>query len=114
MATLTALKQYAVLWAFSGYTNRDGQAAVSATGVEIKCRQEPKDELVLQPSESPVKARLTLFVDRDIDEDSEVWLGRLADVPSSPTPLYRVIEFKKVPNIKGRNPTRSVVLQKVE
>jgi len=93
------LRQKAVLWENNGY-DRYGKIKLKSP-VEIDCRWEKGHEESLDHQGHTVGYDVNVVVDQDIAPGSILWLGSLADVPSPPTNLRQVIEFRKTPDIKA-------------
>lgn len=110
------LEQRAVLWAKTGYDNY-GSPTVSTVGEEIDVRWENKVQDVLDPQGNTISADATVVVDQDITVGSQMWEGKLQDIPGTqeiPTSDIReVIAFSKVPDIKGRNVRRVAMLKRL-
>ena len=108
----SALRDYAVLWTNVGNDNY-GEPVVGVIPVEIRCRWESGIGEQLSPLTGALQETTTLvWVDRDIPVDSIMWHGRLKDLPNPTSDLREVIEFDKIPDIKGRRFTRVVKLIK--
>lgn len=106
----TARKQYAVLWAASGYDN-DGEETVSA-GIEIDVRWVFGEVEGTDKRGTPDSLDATVVVDRVVETGSIMRLGRLSAVPSPPTDLYRVVNYNETPDLKARNYRREVTLRR--
>jgi hypothetical protein len=104
------LKQDAVLWAASG-TDDYGEVTVSAA-IGIKVRWERENKEAIDALGATIAFEDAAFVDRDIADGSILWLGKLANLPNQPEDLRQVIQFAKIPDIKGRNFSRVVGLIK--
>ena len=109
-----ALRQTAALWAATGNYDNDGDPEVAAVGspVEIKVRWEEETQERVNEDATPIAITTTVFVDREILKGSVLRLGTVAGLPSPPDNLHEVVEYDEIPNIKGVNPQRCVVLQK--
>lgn len=107
------LKQKAVLWAYLG-TDRYGQPKVQATAqaTEIDCRWEQKVQERVNAEGTTIGYPITAFVDREIEVGSVMWKGEKANLPDPLVDLYEVVAYDEVPDIKGRNPVRTVVLDR--
>lgn len=111
--TLKARRQYAVLWARTGWDG-NGEPKV-APAREIKVRWEFTQREVIGDDGTPIAVDATVDVGEDIPTGSIMWLGRLADLPDGKEfdqPLLQVITADKIPDIKGRQFARSVTLSK--
>lgn len=104
------LKQKAVLWANNGLDDY-GQPKVSAP-VEINVRWVWSKELNETPTESGEVIVGEVAVDRVIEAESILWLGTLASLPATKTDLCKVVGYRETPDVKGRNPRRSVTIVK--
>jgi hypothetical protein len=102
------LTGYAVLWARSaigGY----GQFKVSSP-IEIRVRWEDVRQESNDPQNTVESSPVTAFVAQVIEVGSLMWYGRLADLPDSPTDLYKVTAYNGTPDIKGRVSSHVVTL----
>jgi hypothetical protein len=104
-----ALHQKAVLWTRASSFDRDGTQQVN-TAVEINVRWERTGKQVAGPSNSTITEDSLVVVDRDITEQSIMWLGKFVDLPSTLVDLREVFTFKSIPDLKGRNFRRTVSL----
>lgn len=52
----------------------------------------------------------TVITNERIEVGSAMWLGKLADLPASPTDVFRVVAYDETPDIKARNTSRQVSL----
>ena len=102
--------QKAVLWPATGY-DEYSEVEVS-TGVEIDVRWEwgKRDGLDAQGNTITIEA--TVVVDREIAVGSKMWLGLLANYAAGETVLH-VVNYKEVPDLKGRKYRRVVELSKL-
>lgn len=106
---VASLKQTAVLWTLNGYDRHGEPQRGSAT--EISARWESAKTAAVGDKAEPIAKPITVYVDRDIEIGSTLWLGELADVPAGTadlTNLFIVTGFNKMPDIRGRVFTRSV------
>lgn len=93
--------QKAVTWARSGY-GRDGQPTVSSP-TEINVRWESGLAQEIRPMSNPVSVDVTLWTDVDLTSGSMVWLGSSSELGTAdPDAIYEVLEFQKIPDVKGR------------
>lgn len=104
------LKQDAVLWPNAGYDG-NGQPRMGIA-VAIKCRWEKDKRESPTNQEGPIGETSTVFVDRVIAIGSTLWEGLLADLPSPPTNLHTVVDYRQVKDIKGRAAQRTVTAQR--
>lgn len=102
--------QDAVLWSAAGHDSY-GAFTVSSP-VAIKVRWESGQREALDPQGNTIALDSTVVVDRDVVPGSILWLGKLADLPSPVTNLRQVVDFRKTPDIKGREIRRTVRLMK--
>lgn len=106
-------KQYAVLWTRAGY-NREGMPRVN-TGTELKVRWENDAVQIQRLLDTPIKVDAFVVVNIDVTIDSIMWQGQLKNLPSPVTSvddLYKVVAFKKIPDVKGRKYRRVAMLQR--
>lgn len=104
------LTQKAVLWAANGFDSY-GEPKVDA-GVEISVRWEDGRGEVTDAKGNAIAYDATVTVDRRITVGSIMWLGKLADYASTETKL-RVVSFSEVPDVKGQNKWREVLLARL-
>jgi hypothetical protein len=102
------LNQKAVLWANNG-TDDYGDPKIGAP-VEISVNWSWNEDAQESPTGGPVAIVGTVAVDRRIKLKSLLWLGRLAELPETKADLCQVIGYSEVPDVKGRNPRRSVTI----
>lgn len=105
--------QYAVMWVPSGYT-QTGDKEVSE-GVELSVRWEDNISSPRPEKGDEVQFDARIVVNQDIELGSLFWLGKEEELPdpvSSVTKLYEVIDFKSVPDVKGRNFRKVCLLKK--
>lgn len=100
------LNQYAVLWSVVGTTAYGDPTFASP--VEIRVRWEDSYGEKLDPESGAIKAPATIVVSHRIVVDSLLWLGRLKDLPSPPQNIRQVINYKEIPDVKGREFRREV------
>lgn len=104
----TARHQKAVLWEASGFDD-NGEIKVNAA-VELDVRWEEKQTESLGPTGNTIKSDATVVVDQDIVIGSIMWPGIIDDLATPPVDLWQVIDFSKIPDIKGRINRRGVLL----
>lgn len=108
--TLGSRKQKAVYWAFSDWDDAGNPTVSSAVELEVRWEKGISQEVT--PDVNPKEVKATVWVDRDIELGSVFWLGKLADVPDSPSGIREAVEFQKIPDVKGRTYERIVLLGK--
>lgn len=104
-------KQKAVLWAASGHDDY-GEPKVNSA-VELSVRWTEGREETTDAQGEVVSYDATVRVDREIAVGSVLWKGKLADVPSPTSDLFRVVARKTVPDLKGRDFERIVFLKRL-
>lgn len=107
--------EFAVVWAPAGFSGT-GDKRVSA-GVEKSVRWESEPSFGSSRSQkgSETEADAKIVVGEDIEVGSIVWEGKSADLPTpvtDVTDLYEVVNFRKVPDVKGRQHRRFCLLKK--
>ena len=100
--------QKAVLWAAVGH-DRNGKITVSAAA-EIDVRWEEGKREAPGETGEPVAYDAMVMVDQAVTIDSLLWKGALADLPVSMTNVFRVASVEDVPDLKGRNTQRTLML----
>ncbi len=93
----------------AGTFDSDGQQQVMAA-VEINVRWERTGRQVAGPRNATITEDSLVVVDRDIVEQSILWLGKFVDLPSTIVNLREVLTFRSIPDLKGRNFRRTVSL----
>lgn len=105
------LDQKAVLWLKSTY-DAAGEQVVSEP-IEISVRWEADRREILGPNETPIASTAVVMVDRNIPEGSIMWQGELTSLPDELTEgIHEVVAYSEVPDLKGRNFQRTVILAK--
>ncbi len=105
---ISSLNQKAVLYTLSRY-DADGDVVLS-NPVELSVRKELGSPLAINPIGATIEFDVALWVDQEITLGSVVWLGALADLPGVPTNLKEVVDYREMPDIKGRNFERIILL----
>lgn len=105
---ISNLKQYAVLWTASTI-DRYGKQTVEEP-VEIRVRWEKAVLESSDPRTTVQSSPTEVFVDREVAIGSLLWLGRLRDLPTTPTELMRVTGYDVVYDVKGRFAQRTLTL----
>ncbi len=105
------LFQKAVLWAATTTFADDNSLSVSAAA-EINVRWE--DTKIEDPDGKGNVTSIVaeVVVGQDIAIGSIMWLGELEDIASPPVNLRKVINFSKIPDVKGRKFRRTVQLMR--
>ena len=106
----TSRHQKAVYWEANGFDD-NGEPKVDAA-VELDVRWEERKTETLDPRGNTIAADATVIVDQDIVVGSIVWPGALEDVADPPVDLWTVIDFSKIPDIKGRAYRRFALLMR--
>jgi len=109
------LKQKAVYWAKTGI---DGfHKTTYGTPVEINCRWEYGNKLVVDDLGKERNSKATVFVDRDMNNDDGIYFGTLDSLSASekadPTLIneFEVIkQYKKIPSVSAKKFLRVVWL----
>jgi len=108
---ISSRTQNCVLWPFSDFDDH-GRYTVAAP-VDIKVRWEETRREIRKPDGVLVSIESTAYVDRAIVPNSLMWLGTIANLPSTslfPDNLKQVVTYSDVPDIKGRAHRRMVTL----
>lgn len=113
------LRQKAVYWAFSSL-DENGEPIV-ADPVELSVRWEHGLAQEITPTTNPTAVDATVWVDRDIIPGSMFRNGPMSEIEETGTgtaliddidEILEVVEFQKVPDIKGKFFERVVLLRK--
>ena len=108
---IASLPQRAVLWTVNSFDDY-GNMQLNEP-IEIRCRWVGAIGKQLDPlTNTQIDMATTVIVDRTIPLDSIIWLGKLADLPDTPTDLNQVKAYNDTPDIKGRITHRQVGLVK--
>lgn len=110
------LHHRAILWEFAG-KDGDGQETVRPP-VRIKCRYDEGLREAVSDDASPIAISHSVPVDRDIPIYSIIRLLEKSEwdnwrtIAANPNQLTIVVDRQKTFDVKGRNPRRSVSLQR--
>ena len=105
------LNQFAVYVAATGvddYGDKTGAAAI-----EIKVRWEKGLSEIVDSFGNTISIDATVVVDRVIAIGSTMWQGKLEDYPATSADLRKVVVYKEIPDTKGREFRRVVLLRKL-
>ena len=105
-----SLTQKAVWWEVTG-KDRFNNPTLSAA-VEINTRWEIGNKETIDPSNTTVAIDSTVILDRDVSVGDILRLGAEVDLPTPIDDLREVVDFRKVPDVKGRNFRRKALLIK--
>lgn len=110
------LRQKALFWEKIGVTNY-GQPRVdtSVDPVELSVRWEEVKKEKLTTGGQTLQVDAEVVVDREIPDQSLMWLGSLADLPddlNDITDVMQVISVDEVPDLKNRNTRRVCLLMR--
>lgn len=94
---------YAVYWQHVGQ-DKFGKPIVLAP-IELQVRWENSKSTMMGKDRQPLAVDSIVVVDRDLVDDSILWLGRLADF-TTPTNLCQIKTFTSVGDLKGRHTRR--------
>ncbi len=104
----TELNQTAVLWPANGVDNY-GEYKVDDP-VQINVRWEEGQREALDSNGNPIGVDALVVVDQVIAVGSIMWEGLLEDVASPPVNLKQVVNFTAIPDLKGHEVRRTVLL----
>jgi len=96
--------QKAVVWKQTGTDNYGNPTVTSPTQILIRFDKQQGE--TLDTNSQVLKTVATIVLKEDIANGGIIWLGHIDDLPASPTPLYEVIDFSKIVDVKGRHPRR--------
>lgn len=102
------LRDYAVLWMAEDY-NEYGRYNV-ASPIEIRVRWEGGKQQSDNPTDEVDSWPTTIYVDREIEIGSVLWHGKLRNLPSPPTNLFKVNGRNTIPDLRNRHYQRTVSL----
>lgn len=104
------LNQKAVYWAFASY-DKNGDPKVSSPAELDVHWEDGKTQTVAEDGETRL-ANATVILGQAVTVGSIMWQGAQADLPSPITPLYEVINYEAIPDIKGRYTQHTAILQR--
>lgn len=110
MTHLDVLRQTAVLWRATGY-DEYGQVKIGSAE-EIKTRWEIGKGEIRSPDESPIDVDAEVWVENEVEVGSLLWRGKKADLPASPSPLYQVVDYVEIPDLKGVSFERRLMVKR--
>lgn len=97
----------AVVWMKRDVADNYGNPTLHSP-IQLSVRIEEGQSEKLGPQGEPIAASVKVVVDRRIPVGSLMWLGYLSDYDGEN--LKQVIDYREVPDIKGRYRRREVVL----
>lgn len=106
--------QTAVYWG-SPVPDGYGQCTFAAA-IEIDCRWEDKQELFIDSNSKEVLSQAVVYVDRDVDLNGYLYLGKESDLDSNHTNpqiidgAREIRQFAKLPNLRVTEYLRQVWL----
>ena len=77
---------------------------------ELKVRWDESIRLLPNPEAANVTGDVTCYVSQSIRLESIMRLGPKLGIPNPPDKLYKVVDYREVPNTKGTKPVRIVTL----
>ena len=104
------LTQKAMWWSVTG-KDRNNNTTLAA-GVEIDTRWERGNKESVDRANTTVAFDSTVILDRDVEVGDMMRLGAQVDTPDPPDNIREVMDFQKIPDIKGRNFRRIALLVK--
>ena len=105
------LNQKALLWAASGFDDY-GASTVGSVPTEIDVRWEWGKKEGINNQGDPIAWEATVVVDQEIAIGSVMWKGKRADYSTTETKMT-VVDYREVPDIKGRRFRRIVHLARL-
>lgn len=100
----------AVYWEL-GTLDMYGQPTLN-TPVELSVRWEHGLAQEILPQTNPQSVDATVWVKQDVTVGSMMWIGALTDLPTPVTDVLEIVEFQKIPDIKGRAYERAALLRR--
>lgn len=97
-----------MLWPSIG-VDADGEAKVGPA-VQVLTRWEQGRGNTSRPHSAEESVTATIIVDRVVPIGSILWKGKINAVPEVIHDLVRVMDYREVPDIKGRNKQRLVLV----
>ncbi len=106
MSNFTARKltQTATLWEVDGIDSTGDPSFSSASPSGVSVRWEERNEMFTGPDGSEQVARAVIYLSQDVNEGDYLFLG--TSVVADPTSLagaFLVKDFRKMPDIRGKN-----------
>lgn len=107
-------EQDAVIWQANGFDD-DGEVTIGSAS-DNKVRWQHVEDEVTDVNGNNVAIDALVVTAIDVVVGSIMWEGKIADLPGTgetPTSnIYRVVKFKKTPDVKGRKFRRVSMLEK--
>ncbi len=105
----SGLHQKAVLWVESGFDNDGNVKVVAAVEIDVRWIEGKGD--IRNAQSGSIDFDATAVIDREIAVGSIMWKGELDDYVATVV-KYQVVDYREVPDIKGRKFRRVVKLMK--
>ena len=105
---ITGLYDYAVLWA-AGTPDGYGRTKLGAPQ-EVRVRWVGGQQEAQDPQSTSESWPTEVTIGQDVTPGSIMWYGKLVDLPTVPTDLYRVVGIQSTKDIKGRRTHRALTL----
>lgn len=107
----TELNAYAVIWPFTGRSTSDGSEVLDSPR-EIRVREERNRRNSVAADATRKTVDATLYVAEEVVLGSQVWIGRLADLPDPLVDLLVVVGYDRVPDLKNNKVRRTILLSR--
>lgn len=104
------LKQTAVLWAATGVDDY-GEVELAAY-VEIDVRWETGKRETIDAQGNTIAVDSTVVADREVAVGSIMFLGDYDDYTNGTDTVFRVVDYKEIPDVKNRQVRRVLSLMR--
>jgi hypothetical protein len=108
----SGLNETSVAWLASGSVDEFGQASITGP-IELQSRWELGTRLISDALVETANPNGIVYISDPLPVGTLLWRGRIADLPAVPdslNDLFKVVEYREVPDVKGRESRLSVVV----
>lgn len=106
----TELNQDAILWRYA--SKDDYNRPIVSQPEEIAVRFKLGQVQSMDQKGSVISYDGSAVTEEIYQIDSILWIGRLKDMPESPTPLYQIKSYRETPDLKGRETKFTAMLMR--
>ena len=105
-------RQRVVYWAPLTTSTSTGQKRVSSAKLELKVRWVEAKADALSAEGETIRLDAQVKTLQDVAIGGIMWLGKLSALPATPTNLYEIVTYDKVPDLKNKGQDRWAGLQR--